>query len=61
MKFCPLTKEPCRNDCAWWREGDKDCTISVIGYVAVADYNEYMEKKELQENLYKTDKKELPN
>ncbi len=58
---CPITKEPCRSDCAWWREQDEACTIVVIGYVAVAEYNEYLEDKTLQENLYKADKNKLQN
>lgn len=61
QKFCPLIKGPCRSDCAWWREGDEDCAVSIIGLVAVADYNEYMEEKELQDNLYKAEKKQLSN
>jgi len=28
--FCPLTKERCRIDCAWQKEGQ--CAIHIIGY-----------------------------
>ncbi len=61
MKYCPLTKEQCNKNCAWYREGDDECAISTLAYCVVGTYNEIMEEKELQENLFKADKKELSN
>lgn len=61
MKLCPLTKQRCNPNCAWWREGDEECAVAVLTMVAVSEYNDFIEEKELQENLHKADKKGLPN
>ena len=68
MKFCPLIKDYCRKDCAWYHEfddtKDTDCAIKVIADVGVSEINLYVDEirdGELKENLHKPDKKELPN
>lgn len=65
MKICPLTKQRCNPNCAWYHTfedtGDTDCSVKVLADVAVAEFNAYFEENELQDNLHKEKDTTLPN